>query len=185
MGSGSPLKSSGWSRRRRSCKPFRPHELYHAVDKALSRRRMELENKRLLSDLQLKVKELSALNRVGQCIHSLVDLDRLLEKIVFSIAAVMGVEIVSVMLIDRETDEMTIRAAIGLPEEVVKMTRQRVGQGIAGWVAGRGEPLLVNDIEKDLRFPKRESLARYKTKSLLSVPLLTKGGVIGVLRRRG
>ncbi|MFN3477296.1 MAG: sigma-54-dependent transcriptional regulator, partial [Candidatus Methylomirabilales bacterium] len=52
-------------------KPFRPHELYHAVDKALSRRRMELENQRLLSELQLKVKELSALNRVGQYIHSL------------------------------------------------------------------------------------------------------------------
>lgn len=166
-------------------KPFRPHELYHAVDKALSRRRMELENQRLLSERQLKVKELSALNRVGQYIHSLLDIDRLLEKIAFSIAAVMGVEIVSVMLLDRETEEMTIRAALGLPEEVVKTTRQRVGEGIAGWVAKRGEPLLVNDIEKDPRFPKRESLARYKTKSLLSVPLLTKGGVIGVLNVNG
>ncbi|HEY7675509.1 MAG TPA: response regulator, partial [Candidatus Methylomirabilis sp.] len=51
-------------------KPFRPHELYHSVDKAIGRRRVELENKRLLHEMQLKVKELSTLNRVGKYIHS-------------------------------------------------------------------------------------------------------------------
>ncbi len=162
-------------------KPFRPHELYHSVDKAISRRRIELENKRLIQDLQVKVKELATLNRVGQYIHSLVEIDRLLEKIVLSIAAVMGVEIVSIMLIEKETQEMVIRAATGLPEEVVRMTRQKVGQGIAGWVAEKGEPLLIHDIEKDSRFAKLASDGKYKTKSLLSVPLLTKSGVIGVL----
>jgi len=162
-------------------KPFRPHELYHSVDRAIGRRRVELENRKLLQDLQRKVQELASLNRVGQYIHSLLDIDRLLEKIVLSIAAVMGVEIVSVMLIERETDEMTIRAATGLPEEVVKGTRQKVGTGIAGWVAQHREPLLIDDIERDPRFARRESLARYRTKSLLSVPLLTKTGVIGVL----
>ena len=129
-------------------KPFRPHELYHAVDKALSRRRMELENKRFLSDLQLKVKELSALNRVGQYIQ----------------------------LIDRETNEMTIRAAIGLPEEVVKTTRQRVGQGIAGWVAEKGEPLLVNDIElgksdRELELKVRELSALYEVSRVMGSTL--------------
>lgn len=162
-------------------KPFRPHELYHSVDKAISRRRIELENKRLIQDLQVKVKELATLNRVGEYIHSLVEIDRLLEKIVLSIAAVMGVEIVSIMLIEKETQEMVIRAATGLPEEVVRMTRQKVGQGIAGWVAEKGEPLLIHDIEKDSRFAKLASDGKYKTKSLLSVPLLTKAGVIGVL----
>ncbi|MBI5166686.1 MAG: zinc-ribbon domain-containing protein [candidate division NC10 bacterium] len=162
-------------------KPFRPHELYHSVDKAISKRRIELENKRLIQDLQVKVKELGTLNRVGQYIHSLVEIDRLLEKIVLSIAAVMGVEIVSIMLIDKETQEMVIKAATGLPDEVVKTTRQKVGQGIAGWVAEKGEPLLIHDIEKDPRFAKLASDAKYKTKSLLSVPLFTKSGVIGVL----
>ncbi|MBI3002495.1 MAG: zinc-ribbon domain-containing protein [candidate division NC10 bacterium] len=162
-------------------KPFRPHELYHSVDKAIGRRRIELENKRLLQDLQGKVKELSTLNRVGKYIHSLLEIDRLLEKIVLSIAAVMGVEIVSIMLVDKETNEMTIRASTGLPEDVVKTTRQPVGTGIAGWVAEKGEPLLINDVEKDPRFNKMVSDAKYKTKSLLSVPLVSKGGVLGVI----
>lgn len=162
-------------------KPFRPHELYHSVDKAIGRRRIELENKRLVQDLQGKVKELSTLNRVGKYIHSLLELDRLLEKIVLSIAAVMGVEIVSIMLVEKETNEMTIRAATGLPDEIVKTTRQKVGTGIAGWVAEKGEPLLINDVEKDARFNKLVSDAKYKTKSLLSVPLVSKGGILGVI----
>lgn len=162
-------------------KPFRPHELYHSVDKAIGRRRIELENKRLLQDLQTKVKELSTLNRVGKYIHSLLEVDRLLEKIVLSIAAVMGVEIVSIMLVDKEANEMTIRASTGLPEEVVKGTRQKVGSGISGWVAEKGESLLINDIEKDTRFNKPASDPKYKGKSLLSVPLVSKGGVLGVI----
>jgi len=162
-------------------KPFRPHELYHSVDKAIGRCRVELENARLLHDLQLKVKELSTLNRVGKYIHSLLDIDRLLEKIVLSIAAVMGVEIVSIMLLDKETGELTIRASTGLSPEIVKRTRQKVGSGIAGWVAKRGEPLLVNDIENDPRFAKLSSDVKYRTKSLLSVPLITKSGILGVI----
>ena len=162
-------------------KPFRPHELYHSVDKAIGRRRVELENARLLHDLQLKVKELSTLNRVGKYIHSLLDIDRLLEKIVLSIAAVMVVDIVSIMLLDKETGELTIRASTGLSPEIVKRTRQKVGSGIAGWVAKRGEPLLVNDIENDPRFAKLSSDVKYRTKSLLSVPLITKYGILGVI----
>ena len=162
-------------------KPFRPHELYHSVDKAIGRRRVELENKRLLHDLQLKVKELSTLNRVGKYIHSLLDIDRLLEKIVLSIAAVMGVEIVSIMLLDKDTGDLTIRASTGLSPEIVKRTRQKVGSGIAGYVAKRGEPLLVNDIENDPRFARLSSDVKYRTKSLLSVPLMTKSGILGVI----
>ncbi len=162
-------------------KPFRPHELYHSVDKAIGRRRVDLENKRLLHEMQLKVKELSTLNRVGKYIHSLLEIERVLEKIVLSIAAVMGVEIVSIMLIDRDTGELTIRASTGLSPEIVKRTRQKVGSGIAGWVAKRGEPLLVNDIENDPRFAKLSSDVKYRTKSLLSVPLITKSGILGVI----
>ncbi len=162
-------------------KPFRPHELYHAVDKATGRRRVELENRRLLHALQGKVKELTTLNRVGKFIHSLLEVDRLLEQVVLSIAAVMGVEIVSIMLVEGETGDMTIRAATGLPEEVVTTTRQKVGNGIAGWVAEKGEPLLIQDIEKDSRISKRASDAKYRTKSLLSVPLLGRDGALGVI----
>ena len=162
-------------------KPFRPHELYHSVDKAIARRRIEVENKRLLQDLQAKVKELSTLNRVGKYIHSLLEITPLLDKIVLSIAAVMGVEIVSIMLVEKDTNEMTIRGSTGLSEEIVRTTRQKVGTGIAGWVVEKGESLLINDIEKDTRFNKLASDAKYKTKSLLSVPLVSKGGVLGVI----
>ncbi|HEU5394844.1 MAG TPA: HD domain-containing phosphohydrolase, partial [Candidatus Methylomirabilis sp.] len=69
----------------------------------------------------------------------------------------------------------------GLPEEVVKGTRQKVGSGIAGWVAEKGEALLISDIEKDTRFNRAVSDPKYKGKSLLSVPLVSKGGVLGVI----
>lgn len=96
------------------------------------------------------------------------------------ISELLDLNICSIMLRDDITAELTIKSAKGLSDEVVKRTRIKLGDQVAGWVANEGKPVLLEDIESDRRF-KRRSISQYNTKSLLSVPLKIDDRVIGVL----
>lgn len=139
-----------------------------------------VQNVRLYEELQRKVEELSTLYEIGRELSSSLDLDDLLQKIVDSVVRLTGAQVCSLMLLDEDKQTLSIRVAKGLSPQIQKRTRARVGEGIAGWVAQHGTPLLVEDIEKHPLF-RRKNRSRYRTKSLLSVPLAIKGEVIGVL----
>ena len=96
------------------------------------------------------------------------------------IAEVMNAKTASLMLVDDEMQELTIKAALGLEDHIVKNTVVRVGDSVSGWVAKHGKPLLITNIEQDERFS-RENHPQYETKSLLSVPIKNDGKIIGVL----
>jgi signal transduction histidine kinase/HD-GYP domain-containing protein (c-di-GMP phosphodiesterase class II) len=106
--------------------------------------------------------------------------DHLTRLTVEMVAEVMNARIASLMLVDEEHEELYIKAARGLREEVVCGTRIKMGDSIAGWVAKHGTPLLVTDVEEDPRFGRRSS-HQYETKSLLSVPVKIDGRVVGVI----
>jgi GAF domain-containing protein len=94
-------------------------------------------------------------------------------------AALMRVDICSLMLSNGE-EEFAIRSAIGLEDRVVRKTRLKPGDRIAGWVAREGKPLFIRNIEDDQRFRKK-NVTPYSTKSLISLPLINAGRAIGVL----
>ncbi|HOP41045.1 MAG TPA: GAF domain-containing protein, partial [Geobacteraceae bacterium] len=96
------------------------------------------------------------------------------------IAELMEVKTCSVMLQDEVTGELRIQSAKGLPEDIVKRTRIRPGDQISGWVALEGKPILIENIENDTRFSRRNT-PQYNTKSLLSVPLKIDETILGVL----
>jgi HD-GYP domain-containing protein (c-di-GMP phosphodiesterase class II) len=106
--------------------------------------------------------------------------DHLTRLTVEMIAEVMNARIASLMLVDEEHEELYIKAARGLREEVVSGTRIKMGDSIAGWVAKHGTPLLVTNVEEDPRFGRRNG-HQYETKSLLSVPVKIDGRVVGVI----
>jgi diguanylate cyclase (GGDEF)-like protein len=96
-------------------------------------------------------------------------------------ARVMNAEIASLMIIDEKTQDITIKAAIGLDEEHIAKTKLKVGKGVVGYVAKTGEPLLVSDITQDTRFHVKKSSPKYYTKSLITAPLKVGNEVIGVI----
>jgi len=106
--------------------------------------------------------------------------DHLTRLTVEMVAEVMNARIASLMLVDEESEELFIKAARGLREEVVCGTRVKMGDSIAGWVAKHGVPLLVTNVEDDPRFGRRNG-HQYETKSLLSVPVKIDGRVVGVI----
>ncbi len=82
----------------------------------------------------------------------------------------------SVMLYAEDGATLSIAAAAGLPEEVVRGTAVRPGDGIAGWVALSGQPLVIEDM------PGRSTPARSRgVRSAVSVPISDEHGTLGVL----
>jgi GAF domain-containing protein len=96
------------------------------------------------------------------------------------ISDILNVNICSVMLSDKLTGELTIKGSRGLNDDVIKRTRIRPGDKIAGWVALEGKPLLIENIEDDFRF-RRKSDPQYSAKSLISLPIKLHDVVVGVL----
>jgi len=127
---------------------------------------------------------LVAIYKISHNINSTIGLDQCLKAILDTTTDLLEVEMASIMLINRAKNELSIRYACGLSEKIIKEARSILGQKdpkeVAAWVAQRGEPLLIEDIEKDGRFLKRGG-DKYSTNSLLSVPLKVKDEVIGVI----
>jgi len=96
------------------------------------------------------------------------------------VSELLNLEVCSIMLADEFSGELTINSAKGLDEHIIKGTRIRFGDQIAGWVAMEGKPLLIEDIENHPHFGRR-NIPHYSTKSLLSVPLKLNDKVVGVL----
>ena len=97
------------------------------------------------------------------------------------ISEILDVSTCSIMLEDDISRDLTIRSARGLDDEVIKRTRVRVGERIAGYVAHQGEPLLIPDLEHDHRFGGVRIPGQYNTSSLLCLPLKIGDRVVGVL----
>ncbi len=137
----------------------------------------------LRDELQQREKEIDLLCKASETLVSIFHREEVSKNILRLVMDSLGVEHSSIMLIDAQEEMLHIDAAIGLPEPIVKHARVSMGESISGWVAQKGEPLLVHDIDKDKRFSKfaKSTDTKYKTKSLLSVPLKFKDRVIGVL----
>ena len=108
------------------------------------------------------------------------DLRRLFDETVEMVAATMDAGIVSLMLVDPERGDLFIVASRGLDGQNLSVRRTAVRSGVAGTVAAWAKPVLVNNIETDRRF-QRLNHPQYSTKSLLSVPLVVEGEVLGVV----
>lgn len=132
--------------------------------------------------LRRQNRELATLNEIAQTVNSTLDLQETLTFIAERTIQLLGVEATSVLLYDEEEDNLRFAAASGRGADVIQGQRLTMGQGIAGWVAQHGEPALVPDISKDPRwFGGFDETSGLVTRSLLCVPLRSKGHVIGAL----
>lgn len=132
--------------------------------------------------LKNKVANLSSLIEVSIIVNSTLDLDSVINLVMEKAQSVMEAEASSVMLINEKTGMLEWEVALGeVGEEVKDKVQLRVGEGIAGWVAQTGQPLIVPDVSKDSRFFKKsDDVTGFKTRSILAAPLKVKNRIIGV-----
>ena len=133
-------------------------------------------------ELRRQVERLSLFHEVGKTLASTLDLQKILQTIMEKISDFLQPDTWSLLMIDENTQELYFEIAIGAGANKLKDIRLKVGDGIAGWVAANGEPVLVEDVRKDERFNSRiDELTQVETRSVVCVPIKGREKVLGVI----
>ncbi len=147
--------------------------------------RLQDENKSLQEknqDLHHYINALEDLHWAAQRITSEDNLLDLLDKILYHAMAVISAEDGSLLLLDEETDELVFAVVHGDIGGRLRGYRISGDIGIAGWVATEGEALIVNSPRQDWRFsPQIDEAFGFVTRSILCVPMVTRGKLVGVI----
>lgn len=126
--------------------------------------------------------ELQLFHEVAQALTSNLELEPLLRTILGKMEEYFGPERWSLLMVDEETGELYYALTTG-KTSVMNGTRLRPGEGIAGWVAKTGEPLVVPDVRLDRewsRFARQHP--ELNLHSIACVPLRHGGRTLGVLQ---
>ncbi len=127
--------------------------------------------------------ELNIFHDVAKALTSSLNLNSILQTIMDKMAEYFRPDTWSLLMVDEAKDELYFAIAVGDAAEMLRSVRLKVGEGIAGWVAKHGEPLLVPDVYNDPRFTKRvDEMTKLKTRSIICVPLKAKQRVLGVIQ---
>ncbi len=143
-----------------------------------------IQNARLYAIERKRAGQLATVSEVSRQVASLFDLDELLPRLVSLIRERFGYSHVHLFTVDQDAGRAIFRASTH-PRGTDWRARNvgyRVGlEGLVGWVAATGEPLLVNDVTQEPRFLPYPDKAADETQSEIVVPLTIGNRVIGVL----
>ena len=119
---------------------------------------------------------------ISRDLASTLDLDTLLYRIVKVAADFSQAEEASILLYDEGKEELRFQAATNLDNPAIRGLRVPVEHSVAGWIVTHSEPIIIEDVRNDERhFGHVNQESALTTQSLLGVPLINKGEVIGVL----
>jgi len=152
--------------------PFTASDLERAMEDALERRQLMRDNKRL--------KALLPLLEISKTMMSEVELGKLFDVILEIVWNETEADGVSLMLLDEAEQELEVKAVLGTSESL-NNAKEKVSQGLAGWVAKAAKPLMLTE-ETPPDHPLRKEMTKMGVSSVLCLPLMVKGRVIGVLR---
>jgi len=140
-----------------------------------------IENARLYQETAKRSRQLSTLAQVGQVIASGRYLEEMLQLIVRMIAEMMQARVCSIMLVDAQKNELVLKAAKCSSDEYWHRPNLKIGNNLISQVVKQRAPLMVRDVTKepDYRYP--ELATREGVRSLVSVPMILKEHVIGVI----
>ncbi len=144
--------------------------------------RYRAENTQLRAELSQRTRELAFFINSSKALTSTLEFNKVLRVIMQRAQHLIKCAAWALLLLDEEEQWLRFVAVKGGRGRELRKFRLRVGQGIAGWVAKSGEPLIINKIQNDKRFRKAvDRLPRFKTRSILCVPIVNKKRTIGVL----
>jgi len=135
-----------------------------------------------IAELKRQVERLSLFHEVGKALASTLDLQKILQTIMEKISDLLQPDNWSLLMLDEATQELYFEIAIGSGADKLKDVRLKLGEGIAGWVAQQGAPVLIEDVRNDPRFtPKIDELTQADTQSVVCVPVKGREKILGVI----
>jgi signal transduction protein with GAF and PtsI domain len=140
-----------------------------------------IENARLYQETARRSQQISTLAQVGQLITSGTYLDEMLQLIVRMIAEMMQARVCSVMMVDAQKNELVLKAAKCSSEEYWRKPNLKIGNSLISRVVKAKAPLMVRDVTKEEAYQYPDLASKEGVRSLVSVPMILKDSVIGVI----
>ncbi len=125
--------------------------------------------------------QIRALTEISQAITSDLYLDDILTLVVSVTAKVMDSKICSLWLVDEKKGELKLRATQTISKEYLKERSLKLGEGVVGTVAKKNIPMSIYNVLKKREYKEKQMARKEKLSSMLSVPLVVKEKVIGVI----
>lgn len=139
--------------------------------------RLQQENERLKKSIQ----ELSILNELSSVISSTMSLNKIMDKVVSASVKAINAEQGTIHLLDKDTEAADpFKTLIRKADETTPKSKYRLDVELSGWMIKNRQPLRINDFDNNKQFINRQT-GDLKIRTLLSVPLVCKGELIGVL----
>lgn len=137
---------------------------------------ISLRNVYLYNQLKKESLNRQRLFETGKSLLSSLDLDELLEKILDALQQVVPYNVAGIFLVNRQSQSVEQITLRGLDPVLAADIQLKIGEGLVGWVAKTGQPVIVPDVSKDPRYIN----SHVETRSELVVPIVINDGVIGV-----
>ncbi|TLM65877.1 MAG: sensor domain-containing diguanylate cyclase [Deltaproteobacteria bacterium] len=136
----------------------------------------------MLSTLERRNRELEVLIEIGKALTSTLEIEGVLDLIMDQLSRLLKAQAWSLLLRDAESGELAFEIAVSPAAERLKGLRLARGQGIAGWVAEHGKPLLIPDVRIDARFSdKIDRASAFVTRAVVCVPIRSRDCILGVI----
>lgn len=120
---------------------------------------------------------------ISALLNSSLDHSTIRDRAIEAATLLMDAEAGSLLLLDETTNELYFAVAHGKKGKTIQQARLRSGQGIAWHVARTGEPIIVNDVQRDTRFFRRvDQVSGFVTRNMVCVPVTAHGHLLGVLQ---
>ncbi len=139
-------------------------------------------NTRLYAALYAYTEELATLYRIGRALTSELDYARVVQDALLQIKELFHADDVSLLQPDPHTGALYFVRSLNESLPADGSLSLELGEGIAGWVAAHGEPVLAADASTDARFSARiDRQISFQTRALMAVPLSTPERQVGVI----
>lgn len=139
------------------------------------------EKKKVEREIRRKNVNLASLNNISATVSQTLDLKKIANLAVGELRKMVGDKAVVIYLIDLKREELTVAAEEGFSREFIEtVKRLHTGEGLTGNVVRKRSPIAYDDYSQ---YPQaiEAAVEKEKIKSLLSVPLVSKNSVMGVL----
>lgn len=141
-----------------------------------------MESVKVAQQRALGPAQLQRLLEISTTLSSTLDLQALLRLVIEVATELTDTEVGSILLVDKKTGELHFAAATGAAAGNSQHVVVPMEGSIAGWIVQNGQPLIIDDVQSDRRFFRGvDRSTNFLTRSMLGVPLVTKGKVIGAL----
>jgi diguanylate cyclase (GGDEF)-like protein len=127
-----------------------------------------------------KVERLNLLINMSALINSTLDIQEIIKYAIEGSTRLLDAEAGSLLFLEEEAGELFFAEAVGEKSKKVRGIKLRTGQGVAGWVAEKGKPLIVQDASSDPRFfDGVDKISGFVTRNIVCVPVRTKDKILG------